>query len=159
MILSLEEITVPTPAKVPKGGKRKKDSARTDGELEPRLLDLVRLRVLQLHGWKEHIHEQAVKLQAQGESSERLRVLDHWWTQTIFSDCEEAALNLAEGLTYNPIDAVPPEVVHAAHLFFNETQMIRLVLVILAVNDWYYLNGHSVENIMGHLTPGVLHNK
>jgi alkylhydroperoxidase family enzyme len=147
MILSLEKSTASAPSKVGGVSKRKAtiDTARADREAEPRLLDLVRLRVLQIHGCKESIQEQTTSLKAQGETDQRLRLLDDWRNRAIFSDYEEAALNLAEGLTYNPIDAVPDQVVHVARFFFSETETIRLTLAVLAVNDWYYLNDRAAE--------------
>jgi len=147
MILSLEKFTASSPTKVPNGKKRKSaiTAARIDREVEPRLLDLVRLRVLQLLGCKENIQQQTITLKAQGETDQRLRLLNDWRTQNVFSDHEEAALNLAEALTHNPIDAVPCEVVHVARFFFNETETIRLTLAVLAVNDWYYLSERTVK--------------
>ena len=145
MILSLEKFTASAPTKVPKGKipKAPTATARTDREVEPRLLDLVRLRVLQIHGCKENIREQTASLKAQGETDLRLRLLYDWRNQTVFNDHEEAALNLAEALTRNPIDAVPYDVIHVVRLFFSETETIRLTLAVLAVNDWYYLNVSS----------------
>jgi alkylhydroperoxidase family enzyme len=144
MILSLEKLTTSAPTKARKS-KATTVTARTDREAEPRLLDLVTLRVLQILGCKEIIQDQTTSLKAQGETEQRLRLLNDWRNQAIFSDYEEAALNLAEGLTYNPIDAVPDDVVHVVRFFFNETETIRLTLAVLAVNDWYYLSERTVE--------------
>jgi alkylhydroperoxidase family enzyme len=147
MILSLEKFAVSAPTKIPKVRRRKAttDLSRADSEVEPRLLDLVRLRVLQIHGCKENIQEQITSLKAQGETEQRLRLLNDWRNQGIFNDHEEAALNLAEWLTYNTIEAVPGEVIHVARFFFNETEVIRLTLAVLAVNDWYYLSDRAFE--------------
>ena len=112
-----------------------------DLELDPGLLDLVRLRVFQLHGCQWHVHEQGQKLKARSDTSRRLRLLKDWRRQEIFNDREIAALNLAEAVTRNPIDDVPDMDIYAACLFFNESEMICLTLAILAVNDWHYLYG------------------
>lgn len=145
MILSLEKFTVSAPIKIPKDkkGKSATYTARADREVEPRLLDLVRLWVLQIHGCKENIREQTLRLKAQGETDQRLRLLKDWREQLAFTDHEEAALNLAEALTQIPINAVPGDVVQAIRLFFNEIETIRLILAILAVNDWCHLNASS----------------
>jgi hypothetical protein len=60
-----------------------------------------------------------------------------------------AALNLAEAITRNSVRYVAQEVVHAACLFFNEDETIRLILVILAENDWHYLKVFSHGNMTG----------
>jgi AhpD family alkylhydroperoxidase len=113
-------------------------------DLDESLLDLVRLRVVQIHDCPSCMQEHTRELKARGETDLRLRHLKNWRNEAVFSDREEAALNLAEAMTYQPIDSVPTEDLHVARLFFNESEMICLTLVILAVNDWHYLNPTSV---------------
>jgi AhpD family alkylhydroperoxidase len=105
-------------------------------------MDLVRLRVAQIHDCPSCAEEPTKALQAHGETGLRLRLLKDWRARAIFSDREEAALNLAEALTYQPIDSVPTEDLHVARLFFSEREMIALTLAILTVNDWHYLSRH-----------------
>jgi AhpD family alkylhydroperoxidase len=134
MIINLKSLKTPTPAKA-------RRTKRIDIDWNPKLLDLIRLRVAQIHGckWCERAH--AKKLKARGETEARLRLLKDWRQKAIFSDREEAALNLAEALTRNPIKNVPGDVVRIVLLFFNESQMLCLILAILAANDWHYLRG------------------
>ena len=115
-------------------------------DLEESLLDLVRLRVVQIHGCRPCMEEHTKELKARGETDARLRLLGNWRNQAVFSDREEAALNLAEAMTHQPIDSVPTEDLHVARLFFNEGEMICLTLAILAVNDWHYLTLGKVLN-------------
>ena len=151
MILSLEKLTNSTPTKIRK--ERKKKSAiktvRSNGEVEPMLLDLVRLRVAQIHGCKWCAQDHIKTLIAQGETRARLRRLGAWRQAPIFSDREEAALNLAEALTRNEITAVPDDIMNAAFLFFNEGEILCLILAILAANDWYYLKGFPNSHMTG----------
>ena len=139
MILTLEKRTILVPATVPKGTKKRtaSDTARNDRDLDPGLLDLVRLRVAQLHGCEWSVQEQTQSLRSKGERAFRLRALEDWRRQTIFSLREMAALNLAEALTCNPINAVPEEAVRIARVFFDKPAMVHLSAVILAVNDWH----------------------
>jgi AhpD family alkylhydroperoxidase len=140
MIINLKPLKITTPAKA----RRKK---RIDIDWNPRLLDLIRLRVAQIHGckWCERAH--AKKLKARGETEARLRLLKDWRQKPIFSDREEAALNLAEALTRNPIRNVPGDVVRTVLLFFNESQILCLILAILAANDWHYLRGFHHDKV------------
>ena len=149
MILSLKKFTVSAPAKVPKERKRKTatDAVRPHGEVEPRLLDLVRLRVAQIHDCKWCALGHIKNLKAQGETPVRLRLLKDWRRASVFSDREEAALNLAEALTHNPIGAVSDDVVHATFFYFNESEMLCLILTILAANDWHYLKSFQNGNM------------
>jgi alkylhydroperoxidase family enzyme len=142
MILSLEKRTTSVPAKVPKGRKKRTTThtARNAQDLDPGLLNLVRLRVAQLHGCEWFVQEQTHRLRAGGEKASRLCLLKDWRRQRIFSLREMAALNLAEALTFNPINAVPREPVRVARVFFGKPAMICLTVVILAMNDWFYLS-------------------
>ena len=115
-------------------------------DLNESLLDLVRLRIVQIHKCRSCMEEHTKELKAHGETDLRIRLLKNWRNQAVFSDREEAALNLAEAMTYQPIDSVPTEDLHIARLFFNESEMICLTLAILAVNDWHYLNLKSASN-------------
>ena len=115
------------------------DAARTGMDLNPGLLDLVGLRVAQIHDCEWSVQEQVKKLKAKGETSRRMRLLKDWRSEMIFSDREKAALNLAEALTCNPIDSVPREAIHVARLLFDKTAMTLLTMAILAMNDWHYL--------------------
>ncbi len=149
MMINLRKLAAWRPTETPKLKMQKTAPgfAEIAMTLDSSLLALVKLRVAQLHGCKWYVHEQAEMMKTDGETNQRLLVLKDWKRVTIFSDREEAALNLAEVITRNPIDSVPDEDVHAACLFFNETEMIRLILVILAENDWHYLNGFSHGNM------------
>jgi alkylhydroperoxidase family enzyme len=141
MILTLEKRTTLVPAPVPKGTKKRTadDTARNDRDLVPGLLDLVRLRVAQLHGCEWSVQEQTQRLKSKGEGIYRLRALEDWRRKPIFSLREMAALNLAEALTCNPFNTAPDEAVHVARVFFGKPAMVRLTVVILAVNDWHNL--------------------
>jgi AhpD family alkylhydroperoxidase len=121
----------------------------TSVDLEEGLLDLVRLRIVQIHGCESCMETHTKELKARGETDLRLRLLRDWRTAAVFNDHEEAALNLTEALTYQPIDSVPTEDLQAARLFFNESEMVCLTLAILAVNDWHYLEPKTVPSKKG----------
>jgi alkylhydroperoxidase family enzyme len=139
---SLEHLPAVIATKVTRGRKRKRatDPALSDLYPDPGLEDLVRLRVAQIHECKWSMHEQTKKMKARGERTFRLGLLKEWRTQMIFSDRERAALNLAEVITCDSIGGVPDQVVRVACLIFSESEMICLVLTILAINDWHYLS-------------------
>lgn len=142
MISTLEDLTALTPVKVRKKMQKNAaiDHTITDIHLDPGLEDLVRLRVAQIHGCKWSMHEHTKTLKAEGETTRRLRLLKYWRQHAVFCPREKAALNLAEALTRNPINSIPKEAVYVARVFFDKTAMICLTLVILAANDWHYLN-------------------
>jgi len=121
----------------------------TDINLDPGLLDLLRLRVAQIHGCKSCMHEYTTKLQARGETAQRLRLLKHWRSETAFNLREKVALNLAEAITRNSVSALPSKAIQAASFFFTEEEMILLALDIVAANDNYYLKSFHHGNMTG----------
>ena len=149
MILRLEKFTTTPPTKVRKTGKRrtKRGSALADLNMEAELTDLVGLRVAQILGCKFCLHEYATRLKASGETDRRLRLLKNWRAETAFSLREKAALNLAEAVTCNPMNAVPGMAIQAARVFFNEEEVLLFILNIVTINDWHYLNSFQNGNM------------
>ena len=81
------------------------DAAVAASGLDPKLGELVKIRVSQINGCafclRMHTRD-AIKL---GESSDRLAVVAAWWESQYFSDIESAALALAEEATELPVPA------------------------------------------------------
>ena len=75
--------------------------------LESNLLDLVKLRVSQINGCAFCIDMHSKDLRAEGESEERLYLLDAWRETDFYSDRERAALAWAEAVTLIPIRMSP----------------------------------------------------
>lgn len=68
-------------------------------DLDPKLLELVRLRVSQINGCAFCCRLHARDAVAAGETADRLAVLAAWWESQYFSEAERAALALAEEVT------------------------------------------------------------
>lgn len=114
---------------------------------DPCLEDLVKLRILQIHGCKSAVQEQKTRLKARGETYQRLRLLEDWRRQAIFSVREKAAFHLAEAFTRNPVSIVSEVAVYVALAFFDKTEIFCLILAILAINDWCYLNQREAAQL------------
>ncbi len=151
MILSLEKFRISAAPEVPKQKKvrAKTKSTTTDIFEDPVLMDLVRLRVMQILDCKPCLREYANKLRAKGETKKRLRLLATWRKETVFSLREKAALNLAEAVTCNPVTEIPTCAIYAAGPFFTEEEMLLFVLEIVAITDWHYLKGFQNGNMTG----------
>ena len=123
--------------------------------MDPALLDLVRLRIAQIHHYKVGVEKHRLDLKARGESEERLDQLKAWHESSLFSDCEKAALALGESISLDPIESLPKQLVQEARRHFNKEQMISLLVAIMAINDWNYLTAHNkVKKIsQSHISP------
>ena len=104
--------------------------------LESNLLDLVKLRVSQINGCAFCIDMHSKDLRAEGESEERLYLLNAWHEAPFYSDRERAALAWAEAVTLISHSHVPDEVYEQARQHFTDDELAKLTLAIVAINGW-----------------------
>lgn len=104
--------------------------------LEPRLIELVKVRASQLNGCAHCIHVHVAKAVAAGERHERLHLLDAWRESPGFSQRERAALAWCEALTLVSEGHVPDEAHAAALAAFSEAELAGLTSAIVTINAW-----------------------
>ena len=107
------------------------------GDLEPTLLELVRIRASQLNGCAYcldvHLHDARVA----GENQRRLDLLSEWReVPELFTAREAAALELTEAVTRISVAGVPDQVWDVVARQFAEEQVVRLLLAIATINVW-----------------------
>jgi AhpD family alkylhydroperoxidase len=110
--------------------------------LEPRLLELVRLRVAQICDCQLCIDHHTETLTAQGESRDRIEQLKLWRKSALYSERERVALEVGEALGSEPPKPLAKDVVCDARAHFNDAEILQLTLTIFAVNDWNHLCAH-----------------
>ena len=108
--------------------------------LESNLLDLVKLRASQINGCAFCIDMHSKDLRAEGESEERLYLLDAWREAPFYSDRERAALAWTEAVTVIAHSHVPDEVYEQARQHFTDDELAKLTLAIVSINGWNRLN-------------------
>jgi len=111
--------------------------------LEPKLLELVRLRVAQICRCQLCIDHHTEILMDQGESEERIQELSSWGQSALYSDRERTALAIGEALGSTPPKPVSKMTVQDARGHFNEGEIMQLTLTIFAVNDWNHRCTHN----------------
>lgn len=75
------------------------DQAVAQAGLDPRLGELVKIRVSQLNGCAFCLRLHSRDAIAKGETADRLAVVAAWWESQYFTEQEQAALALAEEVT------------------------------------------------------------
>jgi AhpD family alkylhydroperoxidase len=108
--------------------------------LDPKLLDLVRLRVSQINCCAYCIDMHWKDLRAAGETEQRLYGLDAWAESPYYTDRERAALAWGESVTRLDDGHVADPVFNAARRFFSEKELADLTLCVVAINGWNRLN-------------------
>src|SRR2546422_7332445 len=100
--------------------------------LEQRLLNLVYFRVSQINGCAYCLDMHSKDLRAEGETEQRLYMLNAWRESPVYSDRERAALAWAEAV--NECD-VPKDVYEEALQQFSEAELIDLTMEVIAINS------------------------
>lgn len=103
------------------------------------LLNLIYFRVSQLNGCSFCLDMHSKDLRAEGETEQRLYVLDGWREAPFYTDRERAALDWAESLT-RLRGIVPDEIYQEAQRHFSEQELIDLTLGVIAINSYNRLN-------------------
>jgi AhpD family alkylhydroperoxidase len=112
---------------------------RTCG-LEHSLLELVKLRASQINGCAHCIDMHTKELRADGESEQRLYLLNAWRESPFYSDRERAALAWTEAVTLLPHSEVPDDVFEEARKQFSEEELVNLTFALVAINGANRLN-------------------
>jgi AhpD family alkylhydroperoxidase len=116
--------------------------------LEARLLELVKLRASQINGCAHCIDMHAKELRADGESEQRIYLLETWRESPFYSERERAALAWTEALTLITQGHAPDDVYEAARAQFTEAELANLTLAIVAIN------GANRINVAFRTVPG-----
>jgi AhpD family alkylhydroperoxidase len=108
--------------------------------LDHSLLELVKLRASQINGCAHCIDMHTKELRADGESEQRLYLLNAWRDSPFYSDRERAALAWTEAVTLVTEGQVPDEVYEEARAQFSEEELVNLTMAVVAINGANRLN-------------------
>jgi AhpD family alkylhydroperoxidase len=106
------------------------------GGLEGSLMELVKIRASQINGCAFCLHMHTTQARKQGETEERLYLLDAWRESPLYSARERAALAWTEALTRLPETHAPDDVYRTVQAQFSEQELVTLTLLIVAINGW-----------------------
>lgn len=129
------------------------DAAARQG-LDPKLLELVKIRASQLNRCAFCLDMHSKDALAAGESVERIVQLSAWEeSRHFYTEKELAAIELTEAVTVLTDGFVPDEVYDTAAKHFDEAELAQLIATITVINAW---NRFQVTTRMapGHYTPG-----
>ncbi len=105
--------------------------------IEQPLLHLLEYRISQINGCAYCLDMHSKDLRAEGESEQRLYVMDAWRETPFFSERERAALAWAEAV--NDCE-VPDSVFEEAREQFSEEELIDLTVAVNAINSYNRIN-------------------
>ena len=107
-----------------------------DCGLEPSLLHLIKMRASQINGCAYCLDMHSKDARAEGETEQRLYVLNAWREAPFYTERERAALAWTEALTLIAEDHVPDEIYNEVRQHFSEQELANLSLAVVAINGW-----------------------
>lgn len=108
--------------------------------LDPRLLELTKLRASQINGCAYCIALHVREARTLGETDERMHLLSAWHEAPIFTPREKAALAWTEALTRVAETQVPNDVYERARHHFSDKELADLSFAVVAINSWNRLS-------------------
>ena len=109
-------------------------------DLEPGLLELVKIRTSQINGCAFCLDMHTREARKRGEDEQRIYQLDAWQDSPLYTPRERAALGWTEAVTLISPQSVPDALYDEACGHFNERDLAYLTLAVIAINGWNRLN-------------------
>jgi AhpD family alkylhydroperoxidase len=129
------------------------DAAAQQG-LDPKLLELVKIRASQLNHCAFCLDMHTKDALAAGESVERIVQLSAWEeSKHFYTEKELAALELTEAVTVLTDGFVTDEVYDRAAKRFEEPELAQLIAAITVINAWNRF-GVTCRMVPGHYEAG-----
>ena len=105
-------------------------------KVEPRLYHLIKLRASQINGCAFCIGMHTDEALRDGDTIERIVLLDAWEESSLYSDKERAALEWVEDLTLVADTHAPKESFDGLKEHFSEEEVGYLTLAATMINTW-----------------------
>ena len=109
-------------------------------DLDADLLALVKLRASYLNGCAYCVDMHTKDARAAGESEQRLYAVPVWRETPFFTPRERAALAWTEAVTELGREGVPDDVFEATRAHFDDAELVRLTMAVVAINGWNRLS-------------------
>jgi AhpD family alkylhydroperoxidase len=104
--------------------------------LEKSLIELVKTRASQINGCAFCINMHTQDARKQGETEQRLYLLDAWRESPVYTDRERAALAWTEAVTLVADTHVPDDVYTEVRSQFSEEETVNLTMLVATINAW-----------------------
>jgi AhpD family alkylhydroperoxidase len=108
--------------------------------IETKLQHLIEMRVSQINGCAYCLDMHSKDLRHEGETEQRIYLLNAWRETEIYTPRERAALEWAESVTLIGDGHVPDDVFDRAKKEFTEQELVDLTMVAVLINSWNRLN-------------------
>lgn len=108
----------------------------TESVLDKKLYELIKTRASQINGCAYCINMHVRDAVKEGETTQRLFLLDAWRETDLYTEKERAVLALTEAMTLITKGHVPDEVYNEAALHLTEKELAAVIMAVVAINGW-----------------------
>lgn len=122
-------------------------------KIDRKLLHLIKLRASQINGCAYCIAMHSQEALRDGDSAERLLLLDAWHESSAFSAKERAALEWVEEITLISDGHAHKEAFDALKPHFSEEEIVWLTLAASLINTWNRISIASRAQFAAHHAP------
>ncbi|MGZ3750906.1 MAG: carboxymuconolactone decarboxylase family protein [Mucilaginibacter sp.] len=111
------------------------DKQLKDFDIDPKLQELIRIRVSQINGCGYCIDYHTKDAIDLGETTQRLFALSAWWETPFFTAEERAVLKLAEEVT-RIYKGVSDETYEDALKLLGKQKLAQVIFITITINSW-----------------------
>ena len=104
--------------------------------LEKSLIELVKTRASQINGCAFCINMHTEDARRNGETEQRLYLLNAWRESPVYTERERAALAWTEAVTLIAETHAPDDVYDDVRAHFSEVETVNLTMLIATINAW-----------------------
>jgi AhpD family alkylhydroperoxidase len=100
------------------------------------IMHLIKIRALQINGCTFCLDMHTKEALKDGETSQRIFLLNAWKDSGLFSPEEQAILALTEEVTLINKEGVTDETCNRAAALFDEAYLSQVIMAIVTINAW-----------------------
>jgi len=104
--------------------------------LDQKLRELIKIRASQINGCAYCLIMHTHEARKNGESDDRMHLLNAWREAPVFTDKERAALAWTDAVTLVAETHTPDDVFENLRKHFSEKEIVDLTAAVAAINTW-----------------------
>ncbi len=98
--------------------------------------DLIKIRASQINGCAFCINMHASDALKQGETAQRIFLLNAWKDTGLFTEEEKTILAMTEEVTLISQNGLSEQTYRLAEQFFDENQIAQIIMAVVTINAW-----------------------
>lgn len=112
------------------------ESCITQSGLSKTHLELLKIRASQINGCAFCLDMHTKDALKQGETNQRIFLLNAWRETSLFTEQEKAVLAITEEITFISQNGLSEETYILAKQLFEEDYIAKIIMAVVAINAW-----------------------